>query len=117
MLAAPKILLLATLAFCTFSATVSPQTPSAATDGKPQDDGPKTPFVFKTSSRLVVVDVVATNSKGEPVKDLKAGDFVVTEEGSAQTISSFSFQQPTVDSGGPRPAAEQLPPGVITNTP
>jgi VWFA-related protein len=48
---------------------------------------------LRANTRLVVVDVVATNSKGEPVPDLKVEDFSVTEDGKPQKISAFSFKQ------------------------
>ena len=54
-------------------------------------DQPST--VLRANTRLVVVDVVATNSKGEPVLDLKIEDFRVTEDGKPQKISAFSFKQ------------------------
>jgi VWFA-related protein len=54
-------------------------------------DQPST--VLRANTRLVVVDVVATNSKGELVPDLKIEDFTVTEDGKPQKISAFSFKQ------------------------
>jgi VWFA-related protein len=65
----------------------------------------------------VLVDVVATNGKGEPVVDLKAEDFVVSEDGHPQTVRSFSFQQPAHDRGELQAASQPLPPGVVTNIP
>jgi len=78
--------------------------------------------VFKTSAQLVLVDVVATNGKGEPVTDLKAEDFIVTEEGRRQTLSSFGFHPALSVGAGDEaaPAATALPPpapGVVTNVP
>lgn len=49
--------------------------------------------VLRATTRLVVVDVVATDSKGEPVPNLKAEDFTVLEDGKPQKISGFSFQR------------------------
>jgi VWFA-related protein len=69
--------------------------------------------VVKSSTRLVVVDVVATDSKGRPVLGLKAEDFIVTEDGQPQRISDFSFQQPGVI---PVETAV-LPLNVVTNVP
>jgi VWFA-related protein len=112
-----KTAFLAAMVSGIFGATMSSQTPAITQAGRPQGESTKPPFVFKTSSRLVAVDVVATNGKGEPVTDLKAEDFVVTEEGAPQAIRSFSFQQPSGDRNELQPAAEQLPTGVITNTP
>jgi VWFA-related protein len=49
--------------------------------------------VLRATTRLVVVDVVATNSKGEPVPDLRAEDFTLLEDGKPQKISGFNFQR------------------------
>jgi len=69
---------------------------------------------LKTSTRLVVVDVVATDGKGDPVPNLNADDFTVLENGVPQKISNFSFQH----SGQVKPAAmPQLPSNVVTNAP
>lgn len=72
----------------------SPQTPSAASPSS---------TVLRATTRLVVVDVVATDSKGEPVLDLTADDFTVLEDGKPQKISGFSFKRgntATAASGG-----------------
>src|SRR5947209_2852878 len=63
----------------------------------PQTQSPvyQSSTVLRATTRLVVVDVVATDNKGEPVLDLKANDFTVLEDGKTQKISGFSFQQGT----------------------
>jgi hypothetical protein len=43
-------------------------------------------MVLRTTTRLVVVDVVTVDSKGEPVLDLKADDFTILEDGKPQKI-------------------------------
>ncbi|HEY2392976.1 MAG TPA: VWA domain-containing protein [Candidatus Angelobacter sp.] len=75
--------------------------------------------VLRATTRIVVVDVVATNKKGEPVTDLKAEDFTVQEDGHAQQVRSFSFQQPVRAAQAPQSAATapQLPEHVFTNVP
>jgi VWFA-related protein len=50
-------------------------------------------MVLKVTSRLVVVDVVATDHHGAPVTDLKQDEFMVTEDGHEQKITTFSFMQ------------------------
>lgn len=47
------------------------------------------PFTLHLRTRLVVLDVVATNRAGQPVDGLTAGDFEVLEEGQPQRIRSF----------------------------
>ncbi len=42
------------------------------------------PITFRTNTRLVLVDVVVTDKKGQPVTSLKAEDFTVEENGKKQ---------------------------------
>ena len=76
-----------------------------------QDNESKT--VLKTNTRLVVVDVVATDAKGSPVSDLQSVDFTVLENGRPQKITNFSFQHPGEIAG----TAAPLLPNVFTNVP
>ena len=70
---------------------------------------------LRTNTRLVVVDLVATDNKGQPVLDLKASDFTLFEDGKQQKISGFNFEH----AGGSltHTAQIQLPPSVVTNAP
>lgn len=69
---------------------------------------------LRTNTRLVIVDVVATDSHGQSVTDLTPDDFTMLEEGKPQRISHFSFQHPGEPQATPRPA---LPPNVVSNAP
>src|SRR5712672_199762 len=69
---------------------------------------------LRTNTRLVVVDVVVTDSKGQPVPDLKASDFTLLEDGKPQKISGFNFEHP---GSAPAPVQVNLPPSVVTNAP
>ncbi|MGE5322506.1 MAG: VWA domain-containing protein [Actinomycetota bacterium] len=71
--------------------------------------------VFKVKTRLVVVDVVARNSKGEVITGLKPEDFKLSEDGKPQRISVFSFQHPEANVKPLR--APVLPPGTFNNLP
>jgi VWFA-related protein len=102
-------------ALCVLNAAMISQTAPAG--GQSPEDKSTPPFVFKTSSHLVLVDVVATNSKGEPVTDLNAEDFVVSEDGHPQTVRSFSLQQPVHERSDLQAVSQPLPPGVVTNIP
>src|SRR5437588_4550878 len=103
------------------SAPSSPQQPSPQrqTTAQPQ---PQTAYesatVLKTVTRMVVVDVVATDHKDHVVPDLTAADFTVLEDGKEQEVKIFSFQQPTP---GPAQAAAQKPgeqpANIFTNVP
>lgn len=98
---APTYLLFATL-FCLQSQQIFAQNPNG-----------RAPQTFRTTTRLVVVDVVATDEKGSPVKDLKAEDFVVKENDEPQKVVDFSFHQP----GGVKAASHQPAPNVFSNEP
>jgi VWFA-related protein len=68
---------------------------------------------FRTTTRLVVVDIVATDDKGMPVRDLTSEDFAITENNDPQKVIDFSFHQP----GSIQTLAHQLPGNVFTNSP
>ena len=94
-------------------ATYSQQ--STGADQQPPAGTYQSPTVLRANTRLVVVDVVVTDSKNQPVADLKADDFILLEDGKPQKISGFIFEHP---SPAPGPAAQaQLPPSIISNAP
>ena len=53
----------------------------------------KSPAVLRATTRLVVVDVVATDGKGSTISDLGIDDFAIFEDDNPQKISGFSFRQ------------------------
>ena len=57
---------------------VSPQVPATS------------PQVIRAEANLVLVDVIATNKKGEYIKDLEVKEFQVFEDNQQQEITSFS---------------------------
>ncbi len=69
---------------------------------------------IKTKVRLVLVDVVVTNGKGDAVTGLQKQDFEVLEDGKPQTISTFEEHH-----GAPPTQIKvpPLPPHVYTNFP
>lgn len=69
--------------------------------------------VLRATTRLVVLDVVATDASGHPVSDLKADDFTVLEDGKPQKLIDFSFQQAKTT----LVPAQHLPSGVVGNRP
>lgn len=70
---------------------------------------------LKVVTRLVVVDVVVTDSEGRPVKDLTRDDFSVLEQGKPQRLVVFSAQQLAAGPAAAAPAATPLPPNTYTN--
>lgn len=73
----------------------------------------KSAAVLRTTTRLVVVDVVATDSKGHPVGDLGIDDFTVLEDNQPQKIRGFSFRQTSTLTEAQQPAN----PKVFSNAP
>ena len=73
--------------------------------------------VLKSITRLVVVDVVATEKDGA-VTDLKQDDFTILEDGKEQKIRVFNFQQPQLHpnpAGTAALAASKPPENVYSN--
>ena len=58
--------------------------------------------VFQAETRLVLVDTVVTDKKGDYVRDLAQKDFKVWEDGKEQALTSFSFEESTT-STNPQP--------------
>lgn len=69
-------------------------------------------ITIRANTRLVVVDVVVTDKKGQPVTGLKAEDFTLEENGRKQKVSIFV--PPGVTN---RTASTPPPPGVLSNLP
>jgi VWFA-related protein len=62
---------------------------------------PQSSVVIRKESRLVLVDTVVTDKKGEYVRDLKQSDFKVYEDNKEQAISSFSTgSDPAIQASG-----------------
>ena len=104
------------------SAQQGQPTSAAATAQASPTNAPAQQPGLRVTTRMVVVDVVATDNKDVPIKDLKADDFTVQEEGQAQAVRAFSFHQTEQE---PAPASAQasafvnakLPPGYFSNAP
>ncbi|MGA3087200.1 MAG: VWA domain-containing protein [Terriglobales bacterium] len=68
-------------------------------------------ITIRANTRLVVVDVVVTDKKGQPVTGLKPEDFTVEENGKKQKVSVF------VPPGVVSHAAPTATPGILSNHP
>ena len=68
-------------------------------------------ITIRTSTRLVVVDVVVRDKKGQPVAGLKPEDFTVEENGKKQKVATFT--PPGANQGSP----QTPPPGILSNHP
>jgi VWFA-related protein len=82
----------------------------AAAQEKPASDVPAA--ALRVTTRLVLVDVVVRDKAGQPVTDLQASDFTVSEKGKAQKISIFALERPA-----PAATPPPMPPNVFTNRP
>jgi len=91
----------------------SSQTPAGR--DAPQSEG--SGLVIRQSVRRVIVDVVVSDSNGQPVSGLTADDFSVAEDGKPQRIRSFDIHDFDVisESLPKRPAF--LPPNTFVNVP
>jgi VWFA-related protein len=72
--------------------------------------------VLKTITRLVVVDVVATDKNG-PALGLEKDDFKILEDGKEQKINVFSFQQPLARPSVAAATTRKLPENIYSNVP
>jgi VWFA-related protein len=69
---------------------------------------------ISVAAREVLLDVVATDSKGHPVEGLKASDFTVLEDGVPQSINSLS-EHIAVATTTNAPPPPRLPPNAFSN--
>jgi len=93
----PHLFLIASLASAVAQHAPSTQTPT-----------------IRTNSRIVIVDVVVTDSKGQPVHNLKASDFTLLEDKQSQRIRHFDehIAIPTGPASSPEP---KMAPNTFTN--
>jgi VWFA-related protein len=81
---------------CALIAAIHAQTtnsPSPARRGEIPTQKPED--VVRITTNLVQVDVTVVDQKGQPVTDLVADDFIVTEDGQPKKITNFSFIAPS----------------------
>src|SRR5947209_2006859 len=107
----PGIFVLFILAACMALNSQSGNPNIAAQAQQPGESIP----IIRANTRLVMVDVVAVDKKGQFVTDLQASDFKLVEEGKEQKISIFSLQQPSSEPFALN--ASRLPPNVFRNAP
>ncbi len=72
----------------------APQPPASATPAMAASAGSKEPLdttapVFRATTRLVQVDVVATDNHGAPLQGLRKEDFTILQDGRPQTARVF----------------------------
>jgi VWFA-related protein len=67
--------------------------------------------VFKVESDLVLVNVIARDSRGQLIRDLKRTDFTLFEDGKPQDIASFDIER--VDNPSPQAPAPATAPVCV----
>jgi len=100
-----RLLALLLVAVPLFSQTQPPDAQSAPLDVASAP-------TFKSKVQVVLVDLIVTNAKGEPVKALKPDDVHIFEDGKPQTITSFEEHGTASLTQIKLPA---LPPNVFSN--
>src|SRR5205809_7191275 len=101
-----RMVLFLLAALCGLGATPlgAPALPQEAQQASPQrgqQPVATVPGVIKSETNLVLVDAVATDKKGNYIRDLEAKDFKVYEDNKEQTISSFSKGSEGAAANGP----------------
>ena len=71
--------------------TANPAPPAQAASSSQESTLNQTPAI-RASSDLVRIDVEVTDKSGKPVKGLTPEQFSISENGKAQKISIFTFQ-------------------------
>jgi len=81
-----------------------PTNPSQTTPPPGQTTAP--PVEYSVDVSLVEVDAVVTDANGRVIRDLKASDFQVLEDGKPQTIDRVSFVEIPIERGEARVPAK-----------
>ena len=96
--------------FAAFAASpLYAQTPPTTDASKPPQTSTS---AIKVETRVVLLDVVVTDHKGETIPNLRQEDFQVAEDGKPQTISAFEEHKRETSAPVSLPA---LPPNIYTN--
>ncbi len=111
----PRFLFL--LLACALAGAQSSGGPTAP--GESSSDQAASVPLFRANSRLVMVDVVATDSGGHFVPGLKASDFSILEDGKPQKLWAFGVHTAATSNAAAAPAADlpALPPHQFSNFP
>src|SRR5580692_1655632 len=89
----------------------APSSPPAQQPGSSQSG-----YVLKVTTRLVTLDVTATDPHGDPVRDLKPEDLQIFEEHKAQQkIEHFEYFEKMAGTGAPGNSTNRNPPNLYSN--
>jgi VWFA-related protein len=94
----------------------APTTPAAQQTGAQPSGSAQSGYVLKVTTRLVTLDLIATDSHGNPVRDLKPEDLQIFEERKAQQkIEHFEYFEKMAGAPGKSPSANRQPANVLSN--
>ena len=102
------------------STSAANSTPEARPAQPPSNtDASQNNPVFRTTARLVQVDVVVTDKQGRPIPGLKAEDFTVLQDGKPQKVRVFEPHTgtPAQDAAVGSGETPKLPPNTYSNHP
>jgi VWFA-related protein len=71
---------------------------------------------IQVSTELVLVNVVARDKKGNPIRDLKKEDFTLFEDGKKQQISTFDFEDVDQLAASAEPTISGAAPGTLLHS-
>ena len=96
----------------------APATTAAAPPAPPSEPASTNP-IFRSTARLVQVDVVVTDKQGKPIPGLSQSDFTVMQDGKPQKIRVFEPHtgNAVAESSSSAPAAPALPRDTYSNHP
>jgi VWFA-related protein len=96
----------------------SPDTPDPTRIAAPSASARQATAVFHVDAKVVLIDVVITDNKGNAIHDLERGRFHIFEDGREQHISYFDETKPAVSpSSAQLDCLRQTSPGVVSNVP
>ena len=94
----------------------APQAPAAPPATVQQPGSGQSGYVLKVTTRLVTLDLIATDSHGNPVRDLKPQDLQIFEEHKAQQkIEHFEYFEKMAGASGNSASKSHKRTGVISN--
>ena len=103
------------LLLCVLTLAIPALLAQDATQNEQSQNEQKSPeYVYRTTTRLVILDIVATDSKGNIVTDLKPEEIQILDNGKEQTKVDFSFIHPNAEKAATQ-VEMHLPQDVYTN--
>src|SRR5689334_14363528 len=105
-----QMISMALIAALCFTSAVS-QTPAPQPQAQPTKGGQGL-YRLRVESELVLVNVVVRDKQGKPVTGLTRDDFTLLEDGKAQRVSSFDFENldtTPLTASGPLQQATNVP--------